>query len=1022
LLFCAGFPVDLPSLTKKEESNLISTLLKKLVLLYRGRSVHDVRKASKIPVEIRQDYYSLFDSKWYLSRYTDVAAAKIDPLRHYKEYGASERRDPHLFFDTTWYLDQFADPIQVGSDALQHFIATGAALGKSPHPLFDVAWYLTEYTDVKAGDQNPLIHYLSTGAYEGKDPNPYFDSDWYIRCYSNLLPPNACPLTHFVEVGSAMGLDPSPSFDTTFYVKTNPDIGNLNPLSHYITKGRSEGRLTKRPEVRSEIAVVFLARSQDGSTAGIELFVESYRRFAAGVKHDLIVLRKGGMRKRGAKLALDIMLEGTGVQYIDFDDTAYDIQAYLSAAALLKHEFVCFLNTHSEIMADDWLKKLYAPFAMKDVGVTGATASYESISDSIEINAKAIWLTSTDSIPYNEDLAEVLGPRLQTHAPQWMAKRGLGGISQDNDCAGLVPSATKDYDLELRYAKHWSAVTGPGGPLYSLADFKRFPNPHIRTNAFLMRRELLIDLKFDLDNSKLACLQFESGPAGLYARLEQRGLKSILVGADGRTFDVDRWIESHTFRLGDQSNIMVKDNRVRDVDNAPACERALLVNLTWGRYVGEVPEVLKKLGFPLEKGNLRVAAPAISKLAKLPKQILVSIVIPSHNRLSLVKEALVTVMGQSYPHWECIVFDNASEEPLLKHVESLKDPRIKYAQSNEFLPVTESWNRAIDLAQGDYVLLIGDDDGLVPGALDRLVALVRKYDTPDLIYSSFYQFFHPGVAPWEPSGTVVELRLGFFFSERDDDFLLSRDAARLAVKGSLELRRCFAFNMQAQFFERNFLQRIRRNGKVFHSPFPDYYIANVAMIEARSIVVVPMPLTIAGVSRKSFGFTLFNKLPERGASLLNTTLSKDEFYSKAKAYLLPGSDYNTNYIITMEHVAKALQGQIDTTPRTDRYRQLQIFFGLGEEEGLLSGKGDSEQFRSDVWPLLTDAEKQWTARLTTLSAQAKAGDKTAIAMIKELSKSVVMSASSTDALKAKSLWTGEFANLPELFAALSQNR
>lgn len=996
---------------------MIRTLLKKLVFIYRGRSVHNVLEASKVPVEIRDDYYSLFDSKWYLSRYADVAAAKIDPLRHYEEYGAFERRDPHPFFDTTWYLDQFADPIEVGNDALRHFIAIGAALGKSPHPLFDVKWYLTEYSDVKAANQNPLVHYLSTGAYEGKYPNPYFNSDWYIGRYLNVLPPKANPLTHFVEVGAAMGLDPNPNFDTTFYVKTNLDIGRLNPLSHYITKGRSEGRLTKGPKVRNEIAVVFLARSQDGSTAGIDLFVESYRRFAAGIKHDLIVLRKGGMRKRGAKLALDIMLEGTDVQYIDLDDTAYDIQAYLSAAALLKHEFVCFLNTHSEIMADDWLKKLHAPFAMNDVGVTGATASYESISDSIEISAKAIWLTSTDSIPYNEDLAEVLGATLQAHAPQWMAKHGPG-IGQ-GDGADLVPSATQDYDLELRYAKHWSAVTGPGGPLYSLADFKRFPNPHMRTNAFLMRRELLIDLKFDLDNSKLACLQFESGPAGLYARLEQRGLKSILVGADGLTFDVDRWIKSRTFRLDDQSNIMVKDNRVRDVHNASACERAFLVNLTWGRYVGEVPEVLKKLGFPFEKGNLRVSTPAVPKLEKLPKQIWVSIVIPSHNRLSLVKEALVTVMGQSYPHWECIVFDNASEEPLLKHVESLKDPRIKYARSNEFLPVTESWNRAIDLAQGDYVLLIGDDDGLVPGALDRLVALTWKYDTPDLIYSSFYQFFHPGVAPWEPSGTVVELRMGFFFSERDDDFVLSRDAARVAVKGSLELRRCFAFNMQAQFFERNFLQKIRRNGKVFHSPFPDYYVANVAMIEARSIVVVPMPLTIAGVSRKSFGFTLFNKLPERGASLLNSTLSKDEFYSKAKAYLLPGSDYNTNYIITMEHVANALQGQIGTTPRTDRYRQLQIFFGLGEEEGLLSGEGESEQFRSDVWPLLTDAEKQWAERLITLSGQAKAGDKTAISAIKELSKSVVMSASSTDALKAKSLWTGEFANLPELFAALS---
>jgi len=985
---------------------VIRNSLKKLVLIYRGRNV---RSPAKI-------YYALFDAKWYLTRYADVAAAKIDPLAHYRDYGVFERRDPHPLFDTKWYLGQISDPLEAGPNALQHFFETGGALGISPHPLFDAKWYLAENPHVKASGQNPLMHYLSTGAYEGTDPNPYFDSDWYIGRYSDVLPANANPLTHFVAFGAAMGLDPSPKFDTAFYIKMNPDIGGANPLSHFITNGRREGRLTKGPEVRSDTAVVFLARSADGSTADLELFTQSYRRFDSGIKHDLIVLRKGGMRKRGAKLALDLMLEGVDAQYIDIDDSAYDIQAYLKATSVLKHEFVCFLNTHSEITVDDWLKKLRAPFASEDVGVTGATASYESISDSIEISSKAIWLTSTNSISYREDLAEIMAPALLAHAPQWMAQRDEALDTHSG--AGLVLSDTRDYDVAIRYAKHWSNVTGPGGPLSSLGDFRRFPNPHMRTNAFLMRRQLLIDLKFELDDTKLACLQFESGPQGLYARLEQRGLKSILVGADGDTFEVDRWIESGTFRLGDQSNIMVRDNRVRDVDNAPASEREFLRVLTWGRYVGNVPKVFEDLGFLFQKGDLRLSQPARESIDKLSKQIFVSIVIPTHNRLSLVKEALVTVLGQSYPHWECIVFDNASEEPLFEHIRSLKDARVRYGRSDDFLPVTDSWNKAIDLAQGDYILLIGDDDGLVPCALDRLVALVKKYDTPDLIYSSLYQFFHPGVAPWEPSGTVVDLRMGFFFSEREEEFVLNRRTAKLAVRGSLELRRCFAFNMQAQFFERSFLQKIRRKGKVFHSPFPDYYIANVAMVEARSIVAVPRALTVAGVSRKSFGFTLFNKMPERGASLLNTTLSNDEFYAKAKAYLLPGSDYNTNYIITMEHVVKALDGQIDTSLRVDRYRQLQIFFGLGEEKGLLSGKGESEQFRANLWPLLTDAEKRWAEMLISLSVQAKSGDENVIAKIKEISKGVDMAASSADALWAKSLWTAEFATLPELFHAL----
>ncbi len=37
----------------------------------------------------------LFDAEWYVREYADVAAAGIDPLRHYVEYGAKEGRAPN---------------------------------------------------------------------------------------------------------------------------------------------------------------------------------------------------------------------------------------------------------------------------------------------------------------------------------------------------------------------------------------------------------------------------------------------------------------------------------------------------------------------------------------------------------------------------------------------------------------------------------------------------------------------------------------------------------------------------------------------------------------------------------------------------------------------------------------------------------------------------------------------------------------------------------------------------------------
>ena len=76
------------------------------------------------------------------------------------------------------------------------------------------------------------------------------------------------------------------------------------------------------------------------------------------------------------------------VQYIDIDDRGFDIQAYLKAAAILPHEFVCFLNSHSRVTSQDWLRKLHAPLLDPGVGLVGATASFESITDTLEVNSK----------------------------------------------------------------------------------------------------------------------------------------------------------------------------------------------------------------------------------------------------------------------------------------------------------------------------------------------------------------------------------------------------------------------------------------------------------------------------------------------------------------------------------------------------------------------------------------------------------------------------------------------------------
>jgi len=341
-----------------------------------------------------------------------------------------------------------------------------------------------------------------------------------------------------------------------------------------------------------------------------------------------------------------------------------------------------------------------------------------------------------------------------------------------------------------------------------------------------------------------------------------------------------------------------------------------------------------------------------------------SVVMPSHNRLHLLKDAIETLRRQSVDDWHLAVFDNASTDPIREHVESLGDARIRYDRSDRFLPVTDSWNRAISLADGDYVVLLGDDDGLLPDAIRKLEEIVNRFENPDLVYGDIYQFWHPGVAPWRRAAHVVDVHHGFFLIGKTAPFVLSWDEMRHAVTSSLDLRINFSFNSQAFFYSRDFLSRLASRGPIYRSPFPDYYIANVALARSRATIVTPAPLAFAGVSKASYGYTMYNNEQEKGDRLLNIEHSSDPVYRDIEKDLLPGPTYNTNFVLAMEHAAREVHEIIVHPVAMRRYRKLQIFAALRDR---LSGK------RGGAWPdikaRMTLSEQYWawkvTAALTT---------------------------------------------------------
>ena len=186
----------------------------------------------------------LFDSVFYLVHNPDVAAAGVDPLRHYETFGAAEGRDPSALFDTNFYLAQNPDVAAAGVNPLLHYETSGWREGRNPDPLFDTKYYLAHNPDVAAAGVNPLLHYETSGWREGRNPDPLFDTKYYLAHNPDVANAGVDPLTHFEAFGWHEGRSPDAFFDVGYYLAHNPDVARagIDPLAHYETYGWHEGR------------------------------------------------------------------------------------------------------------------------------------------------------------------------------------------------------------------------------------------------------------------------------------------------------------------------------------------------------------------------------------------------------------------------------------------------------------------------------------------------------------------------------------------------------------------------------------------------------------------------------------------------------------------------------------------------------------------------------------------------------------------------------------------------------------
>ena len=99
----------------------------------------------------------------------------------------------------------------------------------------------------------------------------------------------------------------------------------------------------------------------------------------------------------------------------------------------------------------------------------------------------------------------------------------------------------------------------------------------------------------------------------------------------------------------------------------------------------------------------------------------VSIGVPTINRSDLALRAILSALGQTYTDIEVIVSDDASADDTVQRIREIRDPRLVIVEQKERLGLVGNFDFCLRQATGEFFLLLGDDDVLLPNAIEQLV-------------------------------------------------------------------------------------------------------------------------------------------------------------------------------------------------------------------------------------------------------------------------------------------------------------
>ncbi|MGN7763267.1 glycosyltransferase [Paenibacillus sp. 22594] len=232
-------------------------------------------------------------------------------------------------------------------------------------------------------------------------------------------------------------------------------------------------------------------------------------------------------------------------------------------------------------------------------------------------------------------------------------------------------------------------------------------------------------------------------------------------------------------------------------------------------------------------------------------QYLISIIIPTKNREKYAYKAVEQILQIDDERIQVVVQDNSDTRKLEELLHRFKEnKRLKYNYTEGIVSFVDNFSIAVSLADGEYLCLIGDDDGIVPQIIG-VVEWAKKNNVDAIKPELNAVFFWPHSEALKESIDNGYLNITKITSKAEWCNPLS-EVEKLLNQGAQRYLYLDMVKLYHGIVRKSCLENIKiLTGRYFGGLSPDIYISVALSLTVKNLVKIDFPLTISGICSKS---------------------------------------------------------------------------------------------------------------------------------------------------------------------------